>query len=71
MLAFHNTTLAEAAAEFNRYNQTRIVLEDPRAGTETINGMLPINDLAEFAHVAKNLFGLRAENHGDEIVLTR
>ncbi len=71
MLQFHNTTLAAAAAEFNRYNQTKIVLDDPRAGTETINGMLPINDLAEFAHVAKNLFGLRAENHGDEIVLTR
>jgi transmembrane sensor len=71
MIAFHNTTLAAAAAEFNRYNQTKIVLEDPRAATETINGMLPINDLAEFAHVAKNLFGLHAENHGDEIVLTR
>jgi len=71
MLQFHNTTLAAAAAEFNRYNQTKIVLDDPKAGTETINGMLPINDLAEFAHVAKSLFGLRAENHGDEIVLTR
>lgn len=71
MLEFHNTTLAAAAAEFNRYNQTKIVLDDPKAGAETINGMLPINDLAEFAHVAKNLFGLRAENHGDEIVLTR
>ena len=71
MLEFHNTSLAEAAAEFNRYNQTKIVLDDPRAATETINGMLPINDLAEFAHVAKNLFGLRAEDHGDEIVLTR
>ena len=71
MLEFHNTSLAEAVAEFNRYNQTKIVLEDPRARAETINGMLPINDLAEFAHVAKNLFGLRAENHGDEIVLTR
>jgi len=71
MLEFHNTPLADAAAEFNRYNQTKIVLDDPRAGTETINGMLPINDLAEFAHVAKNLFGLHAENHGDEIVLAR
>lgn len=71
MLRFHNTSLAEAAAEFNRYNQTKIVLDDPHAGTETINGMLPINDLAEFAHVAKNLFGLRAENHGDEVILTR
>lgn len=71
MLAFHNTSLAEAAAEFNRYNQTKIVIDDPKAGTETINGTLPINDLAEFAHVAKNLFGLHAENHGDEIVLDR
>ena len=39
--------------------------------TETINGMLPINNLAEFARMAKNLFGLRAENREDEILLTR
>jgi len=71
MLVFHNTALAAAAAEFNRYNQTKIVIQDPLAAKETINGTLPINNLAEFSRMAKNLFGLRAENHEDEILLTR
>jgi len=71
MLVFHETTLADAAAEFNRYNQTRILIQDPLAARETINGTLPINNLAEFVRMAKNLFGLRAQNREDEILLTR
>ncbi|HEV2560757.1 MAG TPA: FecR domain-containing protein [Rhizomicrobium sp.] len=71
MLVFHNTALADAAAEFNRYNQTKIVIQDPLAAKEAINGTLPINNLAEFSRMAKNLFGLRAENREDEILLTR
>jgi transmembrane sensor len=70
-LIFHNTPLVEAAAELNRYSQIKIVLQDPLAATETINGTLAINDLAEFAHLANSLFGLRVEDRGNEIVLTR
>lgn len=70
-LVFRNTSLIEAAAELNRYSQIKIVLEDPLAATETINGTLAINDLAEFAHLANSLFGLRVENRGNEIVLLR
>ncbi len=71
MLVFHETSLLNAAREFNRYNETRIVIDDPRASHETINGALPANDLEEFERMAKNLFGLRAKKHGNELIFSR
>lgn len=71
MLVFHETSLADAAAQFNRYNETKIVIADPRASREAINGKLPTNDLEEFERMARNIFGLRAVKRGNELVLTR
>ena len=71
MLDFHETSLAEAAAQFNRYNETKIVISDPRASRETINGKLPTNDLEEFERMARNIFGLHAVKRGNELVLAR
>lgn len=71
LLVFHETTLLDAALEFNRYNETKIVINDPRAARETINGALPANDLEEFSRMARNIFGLRTEKRGNEIVFTR
>jgi len=71
MLVFHETSLLDAAQEFNRYNETKIVIHDPNAARETINGMLPANDLEEFSRMARNIFGLRTEKRGSEILFTR
>lgn len=71
MLVFHETSLLEAASEFNRYNETKIVIEDSRAGQERINGTLPANDLEEFARMARNIFGLQTKKRGSEIVFAR
>lgn len=71
MLVFHSTTLLDAAREFNRYNETKIVIDDPRAAHETINGALPANDLGEFERMAGNLFGLKAKKRANEIVFSR
>ncbi len=71
MLLFHETTLLDAAREFNRYNETKIVIDDPRAAHETINGSLPANDLEEFSRMARNIFGLRTERRGNEVLFTR
>ena len=71
MLVFHETSLADAAAQFNRYNEIKIVISDPHATRETINGTLPTNDLEEFARMARNIFGLRTQRHGNELVLAR
>ncbi len=71
MLIFHGTTLLDAAREFNRYNETKIAIDDPRAARETINGALLANDLGEFERMAGNLFGLKAKKRANEIVFSR
>jgi transmembrane sensor len=71
MLVFHGTTLAAAANEFNRYNTTKIVINDSDVGREAINGTLPSDDLQEFTRMARNIFGLRTIKRGNEIVFTR
>ena len=71
LLEFHHTSLAEAAEEFNRYSRERIVIADPAAAKKPINGALPVGDLDEFARMAKNFFGLRAERRGDTVVFSQ
>ncbi|HTO41154.1 MAG TPA: FecR domain-containing protein [Rhizomicrobium sp.] len=71
MLLFHETTLIDAAREFNRYNEVKIVINAPQAAHETINGALPAKDLEEFTRMARNIFGLKAERHGNTLVFTR
>lgn len=71
ILVFDDTSLMDAAAEFNRYNSVKVVIEDPNATRMKINGAIRVNDGEEFARLAKNLFGLRAEQRGNEIVIGR
>jgi transmembrane sensor len=71
LLVFHHTTLAEAAAQFNRYNREKLVIGDSSTAREEIRGTFRANDAAAFANMAKVVMGLQLENHGDEIVLSR
>jgi len=71
MLTFHHATLAEAAAEFNRYNTEKLVVGDAYAAGQTFNGTLPTNDVAAFVRVAQKTFGLRAVKRGSETVISR
>lgn len=71
MLAFKYATLAEAAAEFNRYNDTKIIVADPRVAKLTIYGNFPTRDVAGFADAAQISLKLHIENRNGEIVITR
>ncbi len=70
-LVFHNSSLADAASEFNRYNETKIVIPDPAIAREPINGTLPSDGLSEFVRMARNIFGLHSEKRGNVLVITR
>lgn len=70
VLVFHQTTLAAAAAEFNRYNRKKLVIADTRAAALVIGATFPTDDIGAFARTAKNVFGLRIEDRGDEIVIS-
>jgi transmembrane sensor len=71
VIIFDRTTLADAAAELNRYNVKQIVILDPAAARLTIHGRFPSNDTAAIVNVAQDVFGLRVETRGNEILISR
>jgi transmembrane sensor len=71
VMVFDNTTLAIAAEEFNRYNKQKIVITDPAAARLAMVGTFPIHDVAAFTDAAEDIFKLRVENRGSEIVISR
>lgn len=71
ILIFRGTPLGEVAAQFNRYNNEKIVIDDPDVARLTISARLPATDVDAFARVAKNFIGLKVEHSGDEIHLSR
>lgn len=71
VIVFDHTTLADAAAELNRYNRTKIVIADAAAGAITIDGTFPTNGVAAFAQAARDTFKLHAEESNGEIVISR
>lgn len=71
VLIFHDTALADAAAEFNRYNQQKLIVADSAIARLTVDGTFPSNRIGTFAHVARDVLGLRVEERGDEFVISR
>lgn len=70
VLVFHQTTLGDAAAEFNRYNSKKLIVADARAAKLTIGATFSTDDIGAFARVAKTVFGLRVDDRGNEIVIS-
>lgn len=62
-------TLAEAAAEFNRYNDRKIKVADPRLASERFVGWFRTNDPEGFAEAAATTFNGRVSLTDDTIVL--
>jgi transmembrane sensor len=69
-LIFDDTSLSEAAAEFNRYGSTKIAIDDPVLGKLRVGGVFGIGDPASFAQAMANAYHLRVINRGNTIVLT-
>lgn len=70
-LVFTETTLGDAVAEFNRYNTTKLVVNDPSVTRMKINGTFPTDGAEMFARVAQHILQLHAAKRGDEIVISR
>lgn len=62
-------TLAEAAAEFNRYNDRKIVVADPRLANERFVGWFRTNDPEGFAEAVATTFKGDVTRGRDTIVL--
>lgn len=70
-LVFDNMTLADAAAEFNRYNERKLIIADPAVARLTIVGKFRTSDVEPFARVIRNVLGLHVEAKGNDIVISR
>jgi len=70
MIAFHGETLAEAADEFSRYTDQRIVIDDPEVARRTVVGLFVANDPAGFAKAVALSFGLHAQSVPEGVRLT-
>jgi transmembrane sensor len=71
LLIFKYTTLADAAAEFNRYNDRKLVIADPAVGRMKIVGTFATNNVAAFADVAEDILHLKVTHSEDQIVIAR
>ncbi len=60
-ISFEGETLSQAAGEFARYSEIRIVIEDPEIGAHTVTGLFVSNDPVGFAKAIALSLNLKAE----------
>jgi len=70
VLIFSSTTLGDAAAQFNRYARTKLIVSGPAAQLK-IDGTFVANDVAGFAAVSRHILHLKTHQNEDEIVISR
>jgi transmembrane sensor len=71
VIVFRHTTLADAAAEFNRYSNAHLAIDGDAVARLTVVGTFRANDMKSFVEVAQTIFGLKVEKRDNEIVLSR
>ena len=69
-LIFEDTSLREAAKEFNRYSKRRLNIDGSVPGTLRVGGVFRIGDPDSFARAMANAHQLRILESQDEIKLT-
>jgi transmembrane sensor len=69
-IALENKKLSDAAEEFARYSDTKIVVE-PSVSSLTITGLFAANDPVGFARVAASVLDLKVEEGPKEVRIVR
>jgi transmembrane sensor len=70
VLIFENATVAQAAAQFNRYNTKKLIVA-PSAAHIAIGGTFPSDNVETFTELAQDVLGLHIEERGDQILISR
>jgi transmembrane sensor len=70
MLSFDQTTLGDAAAEFNRYNRKPIVVTDPAAAAIRIGGTFQASNVDAFVRLLRDAYGLRVTTDDDAVKIS-
>lgn len=70
MLVFQHTTLKDAVAEFNRYNDQTLAIVDPDVGQIRIAGTFQATNPELFTEAVQELFKLRVSKSGSRIIIS-
>lgn len=65
-LVFDQTTLGDAATQFNRYNTHKLVIADAAVARIRIGGSFDANNMGGFVALLKQGFGLAVQDNGNE-----
>jgi transmembrane sensor len=68
-LVFQATPLSEVAAEFNRYNRRRIVVEGAEAGAKQLSGTFDADNPDSLVLFLRKLDDLEVDSDGDSLVI--
>jgi transmembrane sensor len=70
-IALEGETLADAAAEFNRYNSKKIVIADPELARQRLVGQFRTSDPEAFARAVKTVLGASVSEDSEGIRVSR
>lgn len=70
-LMLDELTLAQAAAQFNRYNRRQLVIADPALARMVIGGSFAPTNVDGFARLLQQGFGLQVRSGPDQIIISR
>jgi transmembrane sensor len=70
-LVFRETPLAQAAAEFNRYNSRKIVVADAAVGNIRLSGKFRSTQHDAFIRLLEAGFPVRVQQAGEQVILTK
>lgn len=71
ILIFRNQSLADAIAEFNRYNIRKIIVEDPTLAALRIEGNFRSNNVDAFVRLLEQVYGISVSQDEQRIVLRK
>jgi transmembrane sensor len=69
-LTFRDIPLADAVAEFNRYNEQKIVIQDPAVAAIRFSGKVRPTSFEGFVRLLEDAFPIHAEHVEGRIILT-
>ena len=67
MLDLGKATLADAAAEFNRYNRTKIIVDGTDVGQLRLGGRIRVDNVEGFVSLLKQAYGVRVQRTGNAL----
>jgi transmembrane sensor len=69
-LVFHDTLLADAVVEFNRYNEHKLVIEDPEVAGIRLSGKFRATNFEGFVRLLAEGFPIEVRHAGGQILLS-